>query len=218
MSAPLRVARLGAVPYREALALQHEVHQRAGEQWLLLLEHPHVYTLGVRARPEHVLVDPASVGADVVRVDRGGDVTYHGPGQLVGYPIVDVHTTPRAIPAHVAAIEDVLLRALLDVGLRGAGRRVGYPGIWIEDRKIAAIGVRITRGRSLHGFAVNVDPDLTMFGHIVPCGLHGVRVTSLAAEGVDATIDDVADAVEQHAARQWGNGTVVSAPVPLARC
>jgi len=218
VNVPLRVARLGVIPYRDALALQEQLHQRAGEPWLLLLEHPHVYTLGVRARPEHVLVDPASVGADVVRVERGGDVTYHGPGQLVGYPIVDVAPTPRAIPAHVAAIEDVLLGALVDLGLRGAGRRVGYPGVWIEDRKIAAIGVRITGGRSLHGFAVNVDPDLVMFAHIVPCGLRGVRVTSLAAEGVDATIDDVADAIEQHAARQWGDGVVVSAPGPRARC
>jgi lipoic acid synthetase len=223
MSEALRVARLGTVGYDDALALQHELHARHGEPWLLLLEHPHVYTLGVRARDEHVLVEPSSVGAELVRAPRGGDVTYHGPGQLVGYPIVDVPTRSGSVPAHVAAMEQIVIEALADVGLDGGVHRDGFPGVWVDDRKIAACGVRIAEGRSMHGFAVNVDPDLTMFDHIVPCGIHGIRVTSLAAEGHAVTVDDVADAVERRAAERWGDGTVarrddVRPGVTPARC
>jgi lipoic acid synthetase len=206
MSAPattatLQVRRLGLIGYDEALTLQTELFERAGESWLLLLEHPHVYTLGVRARPEHVLVDPASVGAALVRTNRGGDVTYHGPGQLVGYPIVDVPFRSGAVHDYVTSVEQVVIDALTDVGLRGAGRNPGYAGVWVEDRKVAAIGVRLTRGRSMHGFAINVDPDLGMFEHIVPCGLREFAVTSLVAEGVPVTLDEVAAAVEHHARR-----------------
>ena len=208
---PLRVRRLGVVDYEEALALQTELFDRVGESWLLLLEHPHVYTLGVRARPEHVLVDPAQVGATLVHANRGGDVTYHGPGQLVGYPILDVPFRSGAVSRYVASVEQVVINALIDVGLERAGRKPGYTGVWVDDRKIAAIGVRLTRGRSMHGFAINVDPDLTMFDHIVPCGLHDLAVTSLAAEGTPATIDTVAAAIEQRASEQWSVGMSVSA-------
>ena len=208
---PLRVRRLGVVDYEEALALQTELFDRVGESWLLLLEHPHVYTLGVRARPEHVLVDPAHVGATLVHANRGGDVTYHGPGQLVGYPILDVPFRSGAVSRYVASVEQVVINALIDVGLERAGRKPGYTGVWVDDRKIAAIGVRLTRGRSMHGFAINVDPDLTMFDHIVPCGLHDLAVTSLAAEGTPATIDTVAAAIEQRASEQWSVGMSVSA-------
>jgi len=208
---PLRVRRLGVVDYEEALALQTELFERVGESWLLLLEHPHVYTLGVRARPEHVLVDPAQVGATLVHANRGGDVTYHGPGQLVGYPILDVPFRSGAVSRYVTSVEQVVINALIDVGLERAGRKPGYTGVWVDDRKIAAIGVRLTRGRSMHGFAINVDPDLTMFDHIVPCGLHDLAVTSLAAEGTPATIDTVAAAIEQHASEQWSAGMSVSA-------
>ncbi|HEU5301108.1 MAG TPA: lipoyl(octanoyl) transferase LipB [Acidimicrobiia bacterium] len=208
LSPPLRVRRLGTVGYADALGLQERLFTRAGEAWLLLLEHPAVYTLGVRARPEHVLVDPASVGATVERIHRGGDVTYHGPGQLVGYVVVDVPFGPGAVHAHVAAIEQVVLDALGDLGLDGAGRRAGHPGVWVDDRKIAAVGVRITRGRSMHGFALNVDPDLTMFDHIVPCGIHDLGVTSLAAEGRAVTSQVVQDAIAARAAAIFGHGAV----------
>src|SRR5439155_12299529 len=161
-----------------------------------LLEHPHVYTLGVRADPAHVLL-PA---AEVVRTDRGGDVTYHGPGQLVGYPIVDVPLGRDAIPEFVHGIEQLVIDALDGVGLPGATRKPGYPGVWVGDRKICAIGVRVTRGRSMHGFALNVDPDLAMFGHIVPCGITEYGVTSLANEGVDVPMREVVDAV----VARWG--------------
>ncbi len=205
----LRSRWLGRVPYRDALALQRALFANAVDDYLLLLEHPHVYTLGVRAEPEHVLVPPESVGAELVRADRGGDVTYHGPGQLVGYPIVSVPTVPGATRSYVRSVEQLVIDALADVGLPGAGRLGAYPGVWIEPdgaepRKIAAIGVRITRGRSMHGFALNVDPDLTMFEHIVPCGIPDKAVTSLAAEGVHVAMSTVVDAVMARAARVWG--------------
>ena len=205
----LRARWLGRVRYDDAHALQRALFARAGDDYLLLLEHPHVYTLGVRARAEHVLVRPESVGAELVRADRGGDVTYHGPGQLVGYPIVSVPTVPGATRAHVHSVEQLVIDALADVGLPGAGRLGDYPGVWIDPggaapRKIAAVGVRISRGRSMHGFALNVDPDLSMFGHIVPCGIPDKSVTSLAAEGVHVSMSSVVDAVVARAGRLWG--------------
>ncbi|MDA8292454.1 MAG: lipoyl synthase [Actinomycetota bacterium] len=201
----LQVRWLGRVRYRDALALQHALFRRGTGDHLLLLEHPHVYTLGVRARMEHVLDDPALVGAELVRADRGGDVTYHGPGQLVGYPVLSVRTAPGAVPAYVHAVEQVVIDALGEVGLPGAGRLPGSPGVWVdpdgaEPRKICAIGVRVSRGRSMHGFALNVDPDMGMFGHIVPCGIADRPVTSLAAEGVVVPMDEVVDAVVRAAA------------------
>ena len=196
----LRVRWLGRVRYRDAHVLQRALNKAGGVEYLLLLEHPHVYTLGVRASLEHVLVDPESVGAELVHADRGGDVTYHGPGQLVGYPILNVPMGLRAVPAHVHALEQLVIEAVADLGLVGAGRLQGYPGVWMdpdgpEPRKICAVGVRIDRGRSMHGFALNVEPDLSMFGHIVPCGLTGLGVTSLAAEGVIVTMRDVVEAI-----------------------
>jgi lipoic acid synthetase len=205
VSTTLHIRRIGVVPYDIARALQEEARRRDDVAWFLLLEHPHVYTLGARARLDHLLVDPATVGATTTPADRGGDVTYHGPGQLVGYAIVDVPFARGAIPAHVRNIEEVVVGALHDLGL-AAARRTGYPGVWIADRKIAAVGVRVTRGRSLHGFALNVAPDLTMFDHIVPCGIRDCRVTSLAAEGIGAAVEQVSDAVAFHAARIWGPG------------
>ena len=198
----LHVRWLGRVPYRDALALQQGLWQHSLDDHLLLLEHPHVYTLGVRADPAHVLVEPAAVGAEVARADRGGDVTYHGPGQLVGYPIVTLARAP-ALPDtadYIHRLEQVLIDALTDLGLPGTSRFDGYPGVWVgvdgeRPRKIAAIGVRISRGRSRHGFALNVDPDLAMFDHIVPCGITEYGVTSLAAEGVPRRMADVVDAV-----------------------
>jgi lipoic acid synthetase len=205
----LRARWLGRVRYDDAHALQRALFARADEDYLLLLEHLHVYTLGVRGNIEHVLVPPESVGAELVRADRGGDVTYHGPGQLVGYPIVNVPTVPGATRSYVRSVEQLIIDALSDVGLAGAGRLGDYPGVWIDPdgdspRKIAAIGVRISRGRSMHGFALNVDPDLAMFGHIVPCGISDKAVTSLAAEGVDVAMATVVDAVVARASRLWG--------------
>ena len=209
----LRVRWLGRLHYADAHAVQRALFERPEGDWLLLLEHPHVYTLGVRAKPEHVLVDPGTVGAELIRTDRGGDVTYHGPGQLVGYPILSVPMGPDATPRYVHGVEQVVIDALADLGLPGCGRLRGYPGVWAgvggpAPRKICAIGVRLSRGRSMHGFALNVDPDLTMFGHIVPCGISDKAVTSLAAEGVDVPMRDVVEAVARRAAAHWGFASI----------
>jgi lipoic acid synthetase len=194
----LRARWLGRVPYGEADRLQRALHERATDDYLLLLEHPHVYTLGTTADPAHVLVDPAALGAELVHVDRGGDVTYHGPGQLVGYPII---TLPewrdglRDVVAYVRLLEDVLIGALAGFGIE-AHREPRYTGVWVDDEKIAAIGVKVARGRTRHGFALNVDPDLTMFDHIVPCGIRDRGVTSMAARlGEVPPMRDVVDAV-----------------------
>jgi lipoic acid synthetase len=178
----LQVRWLGTVRYRDAEALQRALHERAADDYLLLQEHPHVYTLGSRAHLEHVLCDTASVGAELVEADRGGDVTYHGPGQLVGYPIVTLaewRAGQRDVVAYVRRLERVLIAVLADFGI-AAGQASGYPGVWVGDEKIAAIGVRVARGRTRHGFALNVDPDLRMFEHIVPCGIPDRGVTSMA--------------------------------------
>src|SRR6266576_3335025 len=189
---------LGTVPYREAEALQRAVHARSDADYLLLQEHPHVYTLGSRADLAHVLRDPASVGAELVTADRGGDVTYHGPGQLVGYPIVSLaewRAGQRDVVAYVRKLEAVLIAVLADFGITAAAVP-RYTGVWVGDEKIAAIGVRVAQGRTRHGFALNVDPDLTMFDHIVPCGIADRGVTSMArilgaAPSMQAVVDRV---------------------------
>ncbi len=210
----LHVRWLGRVRYRDAHVLQQALCRAGGAEYLLLLEHPHVYTLGVRAKAEHVLVDPESIGAELVHADRGGDVTYHGPGQLVGYPILDVPMGLGAVPAHVHAIEQLVIDAIGDLGLETAGRLQGYPGVWVDPdgpqpRKICAVGVRINRGRSMHGFALNIEPDLSMFGHIVPCGLHDLGVTSIAAEGVKVTMREVVEAIVRRAPDHLAQGASI---------
>ena len=213
----MRIRWLGRVPYREAWAVQRAVSRRTDDDYLLLLEHPHVYTLGTNGDAGHVLVDPASVGAELIRVDRGGDVTYHGPGQLVGYPLVTVGPGPHRGPEHVRRVEQAVIDALVALGLStgSVGRLPGYPGVWAGldggpgsgssgPRKMCAIGVRTSRGRTTHGFALNVRTDLSMFDHIVPCGLPGMPVTSLAAEGSDVTMSEAIDAVIASALSVWG--------------
>jgi lipoyl synthase len=197
----LRVRWLGRVPYGEADVLQRALVGRAADDYLVLLEHPHVFTLGKRADAKHVLVAPASVGAELVRADRGGDVTYHGPGQLVGYPIITLpvwRAGQRDVVAYVRRLEGVLIAALADLGV-DAARDEEYTGVWVGGEKIAAIGVRIARGRTRHGFALNVDPDLSMFRHIVPCGIVDRGVTSLAR--VLGTPPDMRRVVDTVAAR-----------------
>ena len=211
---PLHVRWLGRVRYQDAHALQHGLFEHATDDHLLLMEHPHVYTLGVRADMRHVLVDPASVGAELVRTDRGGDVTYHGPGHLVGYPILHLPgkgggSKPDTV-AYVRSVEQLVIDSLADLGL-AADRLPDHPGVWVDvegpnPRKICAIGVRVTQGRTLHGFGLNVDPDMSMFGHIVPCGIPDKAVTSLRAEGVDASMPEVVDVVVARAVERWGRG------------
>lgn len=168
-------------------------------------------TLGRRGQRGHLLTDVEALGAEVVETDRGGEVTYHGPGQLVGYPILTVAGERGGgmadTAAYVGGLEQVLIDVLAGLGL-DAGRVDRHPGVWVDPaglrpRKIAAIGVRLTRARSMHGFALNVDPDLGWFGRIVPCGVAGMAVTSLAAEGIDASVAEVADRVAERAAAEW---------------
>ena len=178
---------LGAVEYREAVALQERLRERVqdGElpDLLLLLEHPPVFTTGRRSEPEEL---PLSHEIDVVETDRGGKLTYHGPGQLVGYPIMHVPN----VRAFVETMESALVAALREAGV-DAHLREGreYTGAWVQDRKIASIGIHVSRRVSMHGFAVNVDNDLAPFESVIACGLPDVRMTSLQAEGVDEGID-----------------------------
>jgi lipoic acid synthetase len=210
----LRVRWLGRVPYREALAVQEALFTNGVEDHLLLLEHPHVFTHGPRADlAVNVLVDPASVGAELVSVRRGGDVTYHGPGQLVGYPIVNVSNSVGAA-GHVSAIQRVIVASLTELGVADVGCLDAYPGVWVgvsglNPRKICAIGVRLSNGRTMHGFALNVAPDMRyMRQYIVPCGIPDKPVTSLLEEGIGASLEEVADVVARHAATVWGGGSI----------
>jgi lipoyl(octanoyl) transferase len=184
----LWVCRLGTVDYLHALALQEQV--RAARQvgvvpdTMLLLEHPRVYTRGRRSAPGELSLGEdfyRAQGIEIVEVNRGGKITYHGPGQLVGYPIVAVDD----VVEYVRTLERALVAALLEAGVTARARPEDgpdYTGVWVQDRKIASIGVHVQRGVTTHGFAVNVDNDLTPFEWVVACGLPGVRMTSLAVE------------------------------------
>jgi lipoyl(octanoyl) transferase len=194
--------RLGLVDYLEAWELQKRLARQVGDGrsggCLLVLEHPRTYTLGVRAREEHLLLAHEAfgrLGAKIYQVDRGGDVTYHGPGQLVGYPILDLRDWGAGPLWYVRTLEAVLIDALGALGVTG-GRREGRRGVWVGNEKIAAIGVRVSRGITTHGFALNVDPDLAYFRHIVPCGLADAGVTSVRrVVGGPVRMDEAVDAV-----------------------
>lgn len=183
---PAWLLQLGLVDYAAAWELQRRAvaARIAGEvpDLLILVEHPHVYTVGRGGHAENVLLDEAAlrrVGARLFWVDRGGDVTYHGPGQLVGYPIVHLARLGKDVHAHLRRIEEMLIRALADFGIEGH-RDPEYTGVWVGDEKIAAIGVRVSHWVTSHGFALNVDPDLGYFANIIPCGIRHKGVTSLA--------------------------------------
>ena len=185
----LQVRRLGLVPYADGLELQRRlVEERKADRipdTLLLLQHPHVLTIGVKKDGRsHILASPdrlTSLGVDVFETGRGGDVTYHGPGQLVGYPIVDLNPDRRDVHRYVRDLEEVMIRVCADYGLE-AGRVKGFSGAWIGDEKIGAIGVRISRWITSHGFAFNVATDVDFFNLIVPCGIADKGVTSLESK------------------------------------
>ena len=179
------VERLGRVDYAESLRLQRErvAACKAGviPDTLLLLEHPHVYTLGRNAKKDNILLSVEQLtvrGVQVFEIDRGGDVTYHGPGQLVGYPILDLAQHRRDIAWYMRSLEEVLIAVGRDYGIE-AGRLAGAPGVWVGNDKLAAMGVHISRWVTSHGFAFNVNTDLRYFDWIVPCGLRDRGVTSL---------------------------------------
>jgi len=197
------------VPYREALAVQTSLFEHGTDQHLLLLEHPHVFTYGrTTDLTTNLKCEPAAVGAELIAAKRGGDITYHGPGQLVGYPILNVDNSLGAT-GHVCGVEGLIIDVLTELGVANASRLDGYAGVWLDagttsERKICAIGVRLKKGRTMHGFALNVTTDLTyMREHIVPCGIGDKPVTSLAEEGVDVSMADVVDIVARLAGDRW---------------
>jgi len=200
---------LGRIGYEAAFELQRELVERRkrGEipDQLLIVEHPHVITMGRNAHAENLLASPEILeraGVELHSTDRGGDVTYHGPGQIVGYPIFDLREWRRDVVAYLRALEQVLIDALKDFGI-SAGRKQGATGAWVGDAKIAAIGVHISRWVASHGFALNVDTDLNYFKYIVPCGLMQ-PVTSMRALGSDASRQEVVAAIAAAFARVFG--------------
>jgi lipoate-protein ligase B len=182
--------RPGLLDYQDAWQLQQRMAAgvRAGaDPALILLEHPPTYTLGVRGKSEHILLAESALalrGAAVVRTDRGGDVTFHGPGQIVGYPILDLRSFGEGPVWYVRSLEALLIETLARFGI-AADRSPGRPGVWCGEAKIAAIGVRVSRGVTTHGFALNVNTDLSYFDDIVPCGLRDVTVTSMQELGAE---------------------------------
>jgi lipoate-protein ligase B len=198
------VRRLGTVAYGEALELQEELRGKRGAgaipDTVLLLEHPDVITFGRSAREGSALLGDAELrraGYEVFRVNRGGDVTWHGPGQLVGYPILDLEARGRDVHRYLRALEAALIAALGDLGI-GALRRDGFAGVWLDERrKIASIGVGVRQWLTIHGFALNVCCDLSRFAAIVPCGLPGVQMVSVSSVlGRSVSVAEAADRVE----------------------
>jgi len=202
------VEQLGLVDYADGLRLQRErvAARQAGEipDTLLLLEHPHVYTLGRNAKKENLLLSAeqlAAHGAQVFEIDRGGDVTYHGPGQLVGYPILDLAQHQRDIAWYMRSLEEVFIAVARAYGIE-AERLAGAPGVWVGNDKLVALGVHISRWVTSHGFAFNVNTDLRYFDWIVPCGLRDKGVTSLQKLlGRRVEMAEVAEKVVRHFGR-----------------
>jgi lipoyl(octanoyl) transferase len=197
---------LGRTDYGQALELQRQLiaerQQGLIPDQLLLLEHPHVITLGRNGKAANLLASDevlSRAGIAFYPTDRGGDVTYHGPGQLVGYPIIDLREWQRDVGAYVRAVEQAIIDTLADYGI-SAGRIPKLTGVWVGDSKIAAIGVHISRWVTSHGFALNVSTDLSYFQYIVPCGL-SKPVTSMAALGVVASLHEVGQTLAAHFGR-----------------
>src|SRR5579863_1303222 len=218
--AKLTVADLGVLDYRAALDLQTamvaaRIEGRIGDT-LLLMEHPHVFTLGRGADERFIVANPASV--PIHRVSRGGQVTYHGPGQLIGYPILKLEGKARDVILYLRRLEQAIIAALARFAI-AASRRDGLTGVWVGSQKIASIGVGIRRWVTLHGFAVNVTTDLSFFDAIVPCGIEGCHMTSLAACTTrDASTAIFADVMASEFAAVFGYGlTSIVTPASLWR-
>ena len=217
MKRPLLVRHLGRVPYAEGLQIQEQLvaERQAGRivDVLLLLEHEPVFTMGRNARAENVLLSSEALrsrGFEIVETGRGGDVTYHGPGQVVGYPILELPTDRRDVHRYVRDLEEVMIRACADYGVT-AGRIKGMTGTWVGTEKVGAIGVRIARWVTSHGFALNVTNDLAPFALIVPCGIRGLGVTSLSRLlGREVAVDEAAARLAEHVAAVFGLEIVTS--------
>jgi lipoyl(octanoyl) transferase len=228
---------LGLFDYREAWALQQSIQQRLiadvrGQSEverphvLMLVEHPHVYTLGKNGDAGNLLLQPdrlAAINAEYVPIDRGGDITYHGPGQLVAYPIFNLNHFFTDIHRYLRFLEDAVIQTLADYHING-GRVAGKTGVWVgpddrgAERKVCAMGIRCSRWVTMHGLALNVDPDLSYFGHIIPCGIVDRGVTSMAKEinRSDLRVQDVAKGLTQQLASLFNFSFEVLSP-PQAR-
>ena len=189
---------LGLCDYNEALLSQkntrNQLIKNSGKNTLFLLEHNHTYTLGKNGNPNNIL----NKNCELFETDRGGDVTYHGPGQLVGYPIIDLKTMGLGIRSYVSNIEQVLIHVLYDYGIN-ASIKPGLTGVWIEDRKIASIGIRVSRWITTHGFALNVNTDMNYFSNIISCGIENVSMTSMEKElGKKISMNDIKQSTINH--------------------
>ncbi len=218
----LQIRWMGKVRYRDALAVQQAINKHERGNYLLLLEHHPVYTMGIRASLDNLKTDPETIGAELEEANRGGDITFHGPGQLVGYPLLKLKGKRGGGMADTAAyvneIESLLIETCKDLGIEDVGRIERYTGVWVnpngpEPRKIAAIGVRLNKARTMHGFALNVNPDMTFYDHIVPCGITEYGVTSLEKEGINTTMKEVVDLVSEKAERLWSQKKAIRADV-----
>ena len=199
---PLLISNLGHTRYADAWKLQQEVwtlrHAKGIQDILLFTEHEHVYTLGKSTDDNHLLASERELkisGTDVFHVDRGGDITYHGPGQIVGYPIIDLHNYFLDIHRYLRSLEEVIIRALAAFGIFGQ-REKDMTGVWVDNEKIAAIGVKVSRWVTMHGFALNVNTDLSKFDRIIPCGIFHKGVTSMQQTmDRDVSIESVQEAI-----------------------
>lgn len=209
---------LGLIDYSQAWAFQEELLAKtvsiktanrtaetaaSTDNFLLFCQHPHVYTLGKTGKPEHLLLDEEGLKfhqATYYKINRGGDITYHGPGQLVGYPVLDLDNFVTDIHLYLRTIEEAIILTCADYGI-AAARIDGLTGVWIDERKICAIGVRASRWVTMHGFAFNINTDLSYFGHIIPCGIDDKDVTSLERElGHPVDFQEASARVKQHLA------------------
>ncbi len=208
---------LGRLDWHAAFRIQQQfVEERKRGQGcdrLLFLEHPHVVTMGRNAKPQHLLASPEILeraGIGLVETDRGGDATYHGPGQLVGYPILDLREWRRDVRAYFRAVEQLLVDALATLGVQAsAGREPGHEGVWVGGAKLAAVGIHISRWITSHGFALNIDTDLSYFHYIVPCGLDK-PVCSLRSLGSTAGRDEVQQAIADSFAKTFNYQLVMA--------
>lgn len=209
----IKTKNIGLKPYSEALSIQQEVHAQVldgGEDTLILCEHPHVYTFGKSADRNNLLINPdflKSIDAEVYETDRGGDITYHGPGQLVGYPIIHLRKHGIGVKKYVETLELSIINALADFGIT-AYQIDKLTGIWVGTegevkRKIGALGIRVRSGVSMHGFALNVSSDLSYFNHIVPCGILDKAVTSIHQEIGRGSVTEFALVFQKSFNTEW---------------
>ena len=191
---------LGKQPYEPVWELQKKIHvnrvRGAIPDVVLLLEHNHVYTFGKNADRNHLL-DSKPQNADVIQIDRGGEVTYHGPGQLVCYPIIDLHDYKMSVSWYMRQLENVVIQFLEDSGIKTI-QKAGLTGVWVNDDKICAMGVRLSKWVTMHGFALNINTDMNYFDGMIPCGIFEYGITSLNEQGIDVSIQAVADIIVKH--------------------